>query len=93
MAHGDRVKEWTFRDHRLIDRGVYVRGKAYEAGDGVTWGGHYWIAQADTDEPPVEGGRAWRMAVRRGRDGKGLKGEPGGKGDPGKDGQVRWMRT
>jgi hypothetical protein len=75
------------------DCGVYARGATYVRGDGVTWGGHYWIAQRETTDPPVEGGDAWRMAVRRGRDGKGLKGEPGGPGPKGKDAEVRWMRT
>jgi hypothetical protein len=92
LARGEQVKEWTFTDPRLIDRGVYVRGRPYARGDGVTWSGHYWIAQRATEEPPVEAGDAWRLAVRRGRDGKGLKGEPGAAGRPGKDGTTQWLR-
>lgn len=93
LARGDQVKEWSFRDARMLERGVFTQGRAYQAGDGVTWGGHFWVAQRDTDEAPVEAGDAWRLVVRRGRDGRGLRGDPGKKGDPGKDGEVRWMRT
>ena len=77
-----------------VDRGVYVHGKAYAPGDGVTWGGHFWIAQRDTDDKPVEGGDAWRLAVRRGRDGsKGDRGNAGNPGANGKDGAAsRFLR-
>lgn len=51
-----------------IDRGVWKEG-SYKRGESVTWGGSFWIAQEDTTEKP-ETGKAWRMAVKRGRDGK-----------------------
>lgn len=77
----------------VIDRGVYKEGAEYEKGDGVTWGGSYWIAQDKTSDKPGEAG--WRLAVKKGRDGKdgkdgerGEKGLPGEKGSPGRDGRT-----
>ena len=54
----------------FIDRGVYKDGATYDAGDGVTWGGSYWLAQDKTAERPGDGAAAWRLAVKKGRDGK-----------------------
>lgn len=55
----------------LIDRGVFKAGNEYEAGDGVTWGGSYFIAQKDAPlgHPGEPGCDGWRLAVKRGRDG------------------------
>lgn len=53
----------------VMDAGVFSDGKSYQSGDGVTWGGSYWIALEDTTERPGDS-KAWRLAVRRGRDGK-----------------------
>jgi Collagen triple helix repeat (20 copies) len=56
-----------------IDRGVWKPGTWYGKGDGVTWGGSFWIAQEATQAKPGESGvdsRAWRLAVKRGTDGK-----------------------
>lgn len=47
-----------------IDRGVFKSGQAYEAGDGVTYGGSYWFAKQDTTEPPKGDGNHWRLAVK-----------------------------
>lgn len=53
----------------VLDRGVYKTGSAYRPGDGVTWGGSFWIAQKDTtDKPGTSAG--WRLAVKAGRDAK-----------------------
>lgn len=52
----------------IIDRGVWREGR-FQRGDAVTWGGSLWIAQCDTGEKP-EAGADWRLAVKRGRDGK-----------------------
>jgi integrin beta 3 len=57
------------RTETLLDAGVHKRGASYEKGDGVTHGGSYWIAIADTSETPGAS-NAWRLAVKRGRDGK-----------------------
>ena len=52
-----------------IDRGVFRDGE-YKAGDGVTWNGSYWIAQKDSPEGKPGDGEGWRLAVKKGRDGK-----------------------
>lgn len=69
FAKGERVKDFTFKLPVVLDRGVYKEGTQYEPGDGVTWGGSFWIAQEPTSEKP-DGGKGWRLAVKRGRDGK-----------------------
>jgi hypothetical protein len=61
----------TFRVPTVIDRGVHRDSEQYKAGDGVTSGGSFWIAQKD--DPPGKPGEAdsgWRLAVKKGRDGK-----------------------
>jgi Collagen triple helix repeat (20 copies) len=57
----------------VIDRGVYREGEKYAKGDGVTWGGSFWIAQKDTDSKPDSADGSWRLAVKRGRDGADAK--------------------
>lgn len=54
----------------LVDRGVFRAEEAYEAGDGVTWGGSFFIAQKDAPigKPGEPGCNGWRLAVKRGRD-------------------------
>jgi hypothetical protein len=59
----------SFKMPIVIDRGVWREG-SFEKGDGVTWGGHYWIAKQDTMDKPEPNGGPWRLAVKRGRDGK-----------------------
>jgi hypothetical protein len=63
---GETVKEW--RLPIVIDRGVFKEGQTYRKGDGVTWGGSFWIAQEETVEQP-DRRKGWRLAVKRGRDG------------------------
>jgi len=53
-----------------IDRGVYKSGAAYQEGDGITYGGSWWLAQKDTSNTPGDASGDWRLAVKRGRDGK-----------------------
>ncbi|RVO34818.1 hypothetical protein [Sinorhizobium meliloti] len=69
FMQGERVKEFSFAMPVVIDRGVYRDGSEYKAGDGVTWGGSFWIAQKDTSAKP-DAGDDWRLSVKRGRDGK-----------------------
>lgn len=66
-VRGDNVKEW--RLPVVIDRGVFKEGTAYAKGAGVTWAGSFWIAQDETADKP-DSGKGWRLAVKRGRDGK-----------------------
>ena len=59
----------------LVDKGIYRTDTDYEAGDGVTWGGSFFIAQKDMPggKPGEPGCDGWRLAVKRGRDaGKGV---------------------
>lgn len=67
---GDTVK--SFPLPVVIDRGVFRDGQTYHKGSGVTWGGRYWIAQETTSDKP-DGGKIWRLAVNKGRDGKDAK--------------------
>lgn len=67
FARGEVVKE--FRLPVVIDRGVFDASKTYSKGDGVTWAGCFWIAQ-DTTEGKPDGGKGWRLAVKKGRDGR-----------------------
>jgi len=69
FTKGERVKEFAFTLPVVIDRGIYAEGKEYKAGDGATWAGSFWIAQKDTSSKPGEGGD-WRLAVKKGRDGR-----------------------
>jgi hypothetical protein len=67
FMRGDQVKE--FRLPIVIDRGVFKEGETYQKGDGVTWGGSFWIAQDETADKP-DTGKGWRLAVKKGRDGR-----------------------
>ena len=68
----------TLETHEIFlpyvrDVGVWKEGAAYLEGDGVTWGGSFWTAQKDTTAKP-DGSDDWRLAVKRGRDGKDFAG-------------------
>jgi hypothetical protein len=65
---GDVVKE--ARLPIPMDRGVYKEGAVYRSGDGVSWGGSFHIAQRDDPGKPETAGCGWRLAIKRGRDGK-----------------------
>lgn len=59
----------------VIDRGVFreggpAAGGLYERGDGVTFGGSFWIAQKDAPEDKPGISTDWRLAVKKGRDAK-----------------------
>lgn len=68
-------KSHTIRLGHVLDAGVWDDAKAYEQGDGVTYGGSFWICQeaAPVGAAPGTGCKAWRLAVKRGRDGKDLR--------------------
>lgn len=53
-----------------IYQGIWQAGIDYQRGDGVTLDGSFWIALADTSARPgtPHGEKAWRLAVKRGRD-------------------------
>lgn len=71
FVRGELKKEFAIRLPRFKDCGVYREDGAYREGDGVTFGGSFWIAQKDTPEGKPDGGTGhWRLAVKRGRDGR-----------------------
>lgn len=75
FVRGERVKEFSFSMPVVIDRGVWIEGRdgGYAKGDGVTWAGSFWISQKDENDDKPDGGEGWRLAVKRGRDGKSVK--------------------
>lgn len=81
FVRGEQSKEFPLVLPVVIDRGVFSEGKTYEPGDGVTWGGSFWIAQESTTEKP-DSTKGWRLAVKKGRDGKDGKIEPAAKSGP-----------
>jgi hypothetical protein len=70
LKAGERVVSKSVRLSHPVHRGVYQAGKAYQKGDCVTFGGSTWSATRDTDAKP-ETDDSWKLAVKRGRDGKG----------------------
>lgn len=69
FTRGDAVKEFAFTLPVVLDRGVYKDDAEYEAGDCVSSGGSLWIAQGTTKERPGTS-EAWRLSVKKGRDGR-----------------------
>lgn len=69
FQRGGHIEERRFVVPVVLDRGVYRAETAYAKGDAVTYGGSVWIAQSDTKAKP-DGSSDWRLAVKKGRDGK-----------------------
>lgn len=53
------------------DAGVWMQSETYPKGAAVTFGGSLWISQIDGNISKPSKDRAWRLAVKKGRDGKG----------------------
>ncbi len=51
----------------IIDRGLWNGGE-YKRFDAVTWNGALWIAQEDNTDAQPGTEKAWRLAVKKGRD-------------------------
>ena len=68
---GERKKEFVIDMPIVIDCGVFSDGKEYKKGDGVTYGGSFWIAQKDNPNQSPGNGSEWRLAVKHGKDAKG----------------------
>ena len=73
LKSGERTIHRSIRLPIPLDRGVYRSGARHREGDGVTWGGSFWIAQRDTASTPGGDSPDWRLAVKRGRDAKEAK--------------------
>lgn len=74
FRRGEEEKAFTLKWPTIIDRGVFKPEQEYEPGDGVTWGGQFYIANEKTNMKPdaSKDGKPWRLAIRKGRDGKDL---------------------
>lgn len=64
--------ERTIKLDTVLDKGVW-KDEVYEKGDAVTYGGSLWIAQSDEQEGAPGTCKSWRLAVKKGRDGKDLR--------------------
>lgn len=73
FARGEAMHSYELKFPVPLDRGVFREGEEYETGDGVTWGGSWWIAQRATTEKPDGPDSGWRLATKKGRDGKDAK--------------------
>ncbi len=70
FSRGEVAKEFAFRLAIPIDCGVYREDASYAKGDGVTFGGSWFIAQKDAPVGKPGDSDDWRLSVKRGRDGK-----------------------
>jgi hypothetical protein len=66
FARGTEVKD--FLVPVVLDRGVWKLGDAYHRGAGVTFDGSFWISQNDGNADKPGTSKAWRLAVRKGKD-------------------------
>ena len=67
---GDRIERRKLPT--TIYRDIYREGETYHPGDIVTWGGSSFIAKGETTAKPgmnTPESRAWKLMVKRGRDG------------------------
>jgi collagen type III alpha len=67
FSFGGKVRE--VKTALVLDAGVWKEGASYAAGDGVTLGGSFFIAQVETATKPGKSDD-WRLAVKRGSDGR-----------------------
>jgi hypothetical protein len=73
LADGS-THEDKFRLDIPLVRGVYAENREYEKDDICTFDGSWWVAQKSGALPrPGSDGTAWRLTVKRGKDGKDLK--------------------
>jgi hypothetical protein len=57
-------------DAQKAYRGVFSTAETYLRHNSVTHGGSTWIAERDDPGTPAVDGTGWRLAVKRGRDGR-----------------------
>lgn len=70
FRRGEDLKVFAIKWPTVIYRGIYHAGQDYAAGDAITWGGSLWIAEKDTNAKPDTPDCGWKLAARKGRDGK-----------------------
>lgn len=72
----ERHRELESRIRELESRpilkfcGPWEKDRAYVAGSVVSFDGSAWVAQDSTSDRPGAGQTSWRLAVKRGTDGK-----------------------
>ncbi|AXF51912.1 MAG: portal protein [Caudoviricetes sp.] len=88
MQAGETVIEKSVKIAAVLDRGIFKQEGTYEKGDGMTYGGCYWIATVDAPEGVPGVSKDFRLAVKKGRDGKDLR-ENASKVDPTKGVSIR----
>lgn len=71
LKRGETIIEKSIKVPNIIDKGVFKHNQEYEKGDAVTFGGCLWICQEKTSKnEPSSASDVWRLAVKRGRDGR-----------------------
>lgn len=84
MQSAECSKEHRIKFPTVIDRGRFNKELAYDAGDGVSYAGSFWIAKCDNPlGTPGSGETDWRCAVKRGEKGRDLR-DNASKHDPSK---------
>lgn len=76
MQAGETVIEKSVKIAAVLDRGIFKsdRSEPYEKGDGVSYGGSFWIAKCDNPQGvPGSGETDWRCSVKAGRPGRDLR--------------------
>lgn len=74
MQAGETVIEKSVKIAAVLDNGIFKHDGTYEKGDGVSYGGSFWIAKCDRPKGvPGSGETDWRCAVKAGRPGKDLR--------------------
>lgn len=70
LVSGDRKSQKQLKFPVVLDRGVFGEDTKYQKGDGVTFGGSFWISQKDDPQGKPGQSPDWRLAVKKGRDNK-----------------------
>jgi integrin beta 3 len=70
---GDVIKDFDFALPIPIYKGVFKPGDLYDRGDTVTYSGSLWAAERTTNKRPLEEDSGWRLAVKKGVNGKDLR--------------------
>ena len=71
FINGDIAHVFELEFPVIVYRDVWkAEGEAYKRGDAVTWAGSLWIAERDAPGKPDTADCGWKLAVKRGRDGK-----------------------
>lgn len=74
MQAGETVIEKSVKIAAVLDNGIFKHDGTYEKGDGVSYGGSFWIAKCDAPKGvPGSGETDWRCAVKSGRPGRDLR--------------------